>query len=691
MSRRVLVLAVASALTWCLAVPFAAAAPAQAPAPMSPSGFADRLADGRTAAAVEIRDGQLQRSGGQARPDELYRDRERLREPAGVRGILRELVAAAWDVEIGPASDEDGAADDEWALPGERAFARGGADLTGDGLADVLIETWEPATGRTGLRAVRGADGAALWTAGAVADDAFSWPAGDLSGDGADDVFLASFRWERLPEESEACDGSRCRYEWSGTYTSRFELLDGGSGRSLWSRSWPGSMRFAEEWEEDGGLLGGSARFEWLYEDINGVTFPMPADDHSGSGLPDIVLNVLSVRVGGGGTYQADLPLGLAGSEEWTYRMRADTTAELLDGRTGQTWLVRESADAPVVGVLVPTGDLDGDGTRDLVWNRTMVSDGGGSCSWVLVLETCGGEEPAFALEVETIDGRSLEPLWESAWHDLYDWWLHAGLGDLDGDGTADLGVVLASAWDEGELLALHGRDGTTMWSTPVADSWAYPVPIGTADGAGGSDLAVLSFLWVDDGLLGGAATTLEIDRLDGATGQRIVRTRRQVPASASATFAYLFVGEDVDGDTVSDAGGGWLTFGAGWEVSDAAGWVESGATGEERYAFTGSEDRMVMPYGDLDGDGAAEVADIRWEQVEDGWSETLSAVRVLPGREATLWTQTAPSAPWTAGDQDGMPGQELLVTRNEVVDDRWAWEVASLDGRDLAVRWRAP
>jgi hypothetical protein len=626
--------------------------------------------------------------------DELFRSPEHLRDPAGLPAALRDTVAQRWGVEISPVRDGGapptaatattatssaaaGFAELDDVAAGRTAWAGPGGDLTGDGREDVLVELYDPQTEQFDLRALRGVDGQQLWEQTRVANAPMAWPAGDLTGDGIDDLLIAARTTGGTERHDDGPECTQdCSYGWTQTFTWRLEVRSGATGTSLWHRTWNGWASYSETWGSDAD--GGSTT--WSYEDENGSLLALPAGDDQAAGAA-IALNVVSVRVSG--SHEESNLYGLTGRERSTYQLRADTTAELLTARTGVGQLVQRTTDAPVIALLEPAGDLTGDGATELLWNRTHATDEDLTCTWLLVLDSCSGEQSTHTFEVEAVTG-ALDPLWSVQWDGLYDWWLHTGIGDLDGTGGDDLLVVLGGREDL--VVAVAGATGEQLWERPAASSFEYPTPIGSLDGGPGTDLAILRFAWTS-GPITGSSANLEIVRIDGASGETLFTTTRPLPAS---NWVYVWRSEDVNGDGVGDFGGGWITFGEPLEVAESGGFVESGADGEELLSFTSTEDRELRPYADLDGDGATEVIDLTWTDEDGQWMVAATTHRLVPEGPKTLWTIHVPSShlPRPAGDQDGIAGEELVTSTRVQGAGVWLWEVGSHDGATLVPRW---
>jgi hypothetical protein len=617
-----------------------------------------------------------------ARFDEVFRSADRLRTPGALPAAAQQAMAQRWGAGTAGATEPTSEGELEVIAPGRRAWARPGGDLTGDGRGDVLVEAVEPqpSAGEYELRALRGSDGQRLWHTTMRHREELAWPAGDLTGDGADDLIVAA----RIPHSTEHHDDgpdctSDCSYAWEQTFTWQLTVLEGRTGEALWTRTWEGWARYDESWSSS---VAGSTH-SWSYTDDNGSLLALPGGTDA-SGAATLALNVVSVRVAG--SRESDAVAGLVGRNRTTYTLRADSTAEVLSAGTGRGTLVGRSMDAPTIALLEPAGDLTGDGAVELLWNRAQATDEDLRCSFVLSLDYCSGEQSTHAFELEALRARDLRTLWTSRWDALYDWWLHADIGDLDRSGAADILLVLGGR--EEVLVAASGATGEVLWERPISSTYDLPVPIGALDGELGTDLALLS-ISVEGNPVTGRRPVIEVDRLAGVSGETILTTRRDV--STDVGWLYVWAAPDTDGDAIVDIGGGWFRYTAPFEVGEAAGFVESGRTGDELLAFTGTDDRELLPFADLDGDGAVELLDVTWTyDEEEGWSVVAAARRLTPEGPDVLWTfdGAADDLPHAGGDQTGDGAQELLATGQVRSDDRWLWTVRSIDGSALTTRW---
>jgi hypothetical protein len=273
--------------------------------------------------------------------------------------------------------------------------------------------------------------------------------------------------------------------------------------------------------------------------------------------------------------------------------------------------------------VLRPAGDVDGDGVVDLV-----AAYRSGSTAL-----------PAGVGVAQVLSGRTGAALWTftgAAAGDAFGRSL-AAAGDVDGDGHADLLVGVpgadGAALDAGQARVLSGRDGAALLvlEGPFARArFGWDVAgLGDVDGDGVADLAVsgqpdpsaerpAGFVRVHSGADGGLLYEL-------------------VGASAvSRLGCAIAAAGDVDGDGVPDlVVGDWRDPTAG--VAAGAVHVAAGGSGELLWSFFGDapQDQLghrVDGAGDLDGDGRADV--VASSPFADGAQRDVGLVRAWSGAD---------------------------------------------------------
>ncbi len=171
---------------------------------------------------------------------------------------------------------------------------------------------------------------------------------------------------------------------------------------------------------------------------------------------------------------------GATGKAIWSLDFSNETLPAGHDLRTWSTLLTWSGVGFP--GYLVdPPPDLNGDGTRDLVWaSRTSpslvaVSGTDGKLLWwfrgrpVLPEEAGAGQWRSYSREPRTVVGQ-------------------AGIADVDGDGTSDFIACFLSPNEEFQpesgkaihtdrqswIEAVSGSTGTSLWRSPLPTKFQY-------------------------------------------------------------------------------------------------------------------------------------------------------------------------------------------------------------------------
>ena len=246
---------------------------------------------------------------------------------------------------------------------------------------------------------------------------------------------------------------------------------------------------------------------------------------------------------------------------------------------------------------LVVTGDLDGDGWADYAVGAPRADGYGRTNSGVVELRS--GK-----------DGSLLRRHVGGAAHD----WLGsalADLGDVDGDGLADLAVSASNAASHaGQVMALSGADGAVLWTRDGRanlDRFGDRLcAVADLDGDGRRELLVAATGADVNGLQNAGRVLL----LSGADGRELRRFEGDGDGDKLG-FALAELG-DLDGDGATD-----FALGAPFADRPLANTgtvqIHSGATGALLRRLDGPTEEARFGYslagvGDTDGDGLAEL-----------------------------------------------------------------------------------
>lgn len=398
----------------------------------------------------------------------------------------------AWD---GVDNDCDGlvdpmaAADAGWTILGTTdndALGSGGvrivADLDGTGLAELLVASPGADTGTrdVGLVGVHGTAGlgtlrgdARLLLTGNNADDWFGSdlaPLGDLDGNGHVEIAVGSYQNDIYGTD----DGTVYVVEPAG--------LDGVVVGAVHTTS----------------ILYGDSSAGWL-------GYAVAGGDFDGDGVSELAAGAPGENAARGEVYVAGAIDGL-GAET----LDADTTLFRLTGVSTSDHL----------GYALAFGDLDDDGYADLVAcspDSDDAADGAGTC-WIVAGEATRGSVSVPGVSVNAVDTASIAGA--SAGERVGPTGRALAVGDVDGDGRADLAV------------GVPGADGAT-----VDGGAAWIFANGTLTGALGAGDATWAL--TGDGALGTSLALADV------TGDGVADLIAGAPAAGPAGegVVYLFAG----------------------------------------------------------------------------------------------------------------------------------------------------
>jgi hypothetical protein len=660
------------------------------PAVAGAAGRPDPEADGAPAAAERVMDRLAAGRPDQTPLEDLVRGviaRDRDDHQARSRA-LQTFLSETWPGVAGADAVVD---EDDWS--GVDAWAWPAGDLSGDGLEDLVVNSWRWPEETHTLEAVRGSDGAVLWRVPSESGvDMVSWPAGaDLTGDGVGDLVMLGWALGEYTYGEEGCDVppvlSEC-VSWDElTYTVVFGVRSGRDGSVAWSSTFDG----VERWEQR--FSGTPLAYDYSLRATatNLVAFPYLSGDHDGDGQRDIVLNLIDVTWA---VDQSGNDLIVAGQNQGTDVLRFSTDALLFSGRDGDAVSLRTVEDAPLVGHLLPA-DPDG---GSLAWLAWTYPDWWWSCTWTPVDGECTGEFDDATGEVEMLDGRTLETRWHrDLGTDSEPWFFGA---DLTGDGHAEVFFEHFAVGEDGWFAQVGGdivagSDGRTLWGRDGA--W-WPRVIPSLDGGAGHDVVV------GTPASGEVEATAAAERVDGATGTPLFTTTWTVDAGdADEVFVGIWGVSDVTADGIPDLG--WEAHRVWWieECGDdpfddeqyCDRWperleshvrIEDTRTADIVYDAEPGGYAELWPAGDLNGDGVGEAFQIEWDL--DSGSTTWRAIHVAVGAE--LWHVVLDGWGWLipAGDQTGNGAGDVLLNAFEFQPNSFSSLVAGLDGPTGEARW---
>ena len=397
--------------------------------------------------------------------------------------------------------------------------------------------------------------------------------------------------------------------------------------------------------------------------------------------------------------------------------------APIWDGGTGRVYLLFGStltsgppsglgeADAVLMGephshigaTVAGAGDIDGDGLDDILVGDSSAAGGQGVVYVVLGAQVAaGGEFDLGAAHAKLLGEAESHNAGNSV----------AGLGDLDGDGLADITIgahghdggaygggaaylVLGASLAVGGARSLAEADATFLCAMEDVRCGSHVAGIGDLGGDGTPDMAVGASDWDQDGQRG---------RVFVLSGAALLSGGSATPAGASATFALPHSNSyltdvagfgDLDGDGVGDllVGASGPYDPSAWILlaTDLAGGGDLDASAAHATVTTGGDGGAShsVPGGDLDGDGLPDLL-ISADYEPPDSAVTIDRVHLLPGSLLAAGGEIPRSAatagfdgteqgvrPASAGDVNGDGRPDIILG-----DD---WEQALSGGAGVA------
>ncbi len=335
-------------------------------------------------------------------------------------------------------------------------YAYPAGDLNGDGAEDLLVYTQQNFTTywTAEIFAVQGSNGGTLWSKTASTEDNTwiypAYPAGDLNDDGRDDVMMCHERYDPSTYD----------------YTTTIYALHG-KGSTIWSDESTAPDSLMDVYPA--GDLDGDGK-----DDV--LLYPWKYNPSTNRWYVDIVYtrrgydnHPLWTKTGTNMGFRSAGDLNGGGADDLLfYEYIHDTSTDTylstdvsaVKGQDGSTLWTKTRSGGNYIDVL-PAGDLNGDGGEDVVvYNVNYGSYDPGLDEFYVDI-------------ISAVNGSDGSALWskscrENTWIDA---WYVGETGDFDADGTDDVLVctyIYNSISDRHILTivsAVRGEDGSVLWS----------------------------------------------------------------------------------------------------------------------------------------------------------------------------------------------------------------------------------
>jgi len=440
-------------------------------------------------------------------------------------------------------------------------------DVDADKHDDLVYANYDKKNAMT-LEVRSGADlSKVLWTVKAA--DAAGFPAGDVNGDGIQDVGYEVFQQAQQVGTAQSVVVAFVMNGYG--YTAAFEthFLSGKDGSEVLKL--PGSFSFTES-----GAFG-LALFLWSYDyNYDFLTLPSPKNlvdfDFTSHYTFGDVCPVLTCAF----VSNRDHDLGISFMDDkGTKRGTVDRTDKLTDV---QTFAMGEmtgdrNPDAVVAELQGFGGSIQG---NDVPVSKAMVTVFGndGKTAWSVV------KDPALNLLVDALPA-----------------------GDLDGDGKSEVAFLEVTVKDaqnfHSSLMMLSGADGAQLGSLELDNSFALVTPFGPGPSGKNEGLLVQGSLFGSD--------TIKVSPVGADLKPRWTQdVGRSFPINAEYTADGATAFADWNGDHLPDLA--TADFSGNYPDAKVALRLVDGATGKDAWtgSYDGALELAVLP--DMTGKGSSDV-----------------------------------------------------------------------------------